>query len=90
MPQSGIEPTSPAYKTGPHPLKVSGAINTNMSKPNPGFEELALLGQAPYVNNQSYSHIKEFTLMYPKKEIEPFIKDEFVWNGKIFGGSKKI
>ncbi len=25
VPQSGIEPTSPAYKTGPHPLKVSGA-----------------------------------------------------------------
>ena len=25
MPQSGIEPTSPAYKTGPHPLKVSRA-----------------------------------------------------------------
>ena len=25
VPQSGIEPTSPAYKTGPHPLKVSRA-----------------------------------------------------------------
>ena len=25
MPQSGIEPTSPPYKRGPHPLKVSGA-----------------------------------------------------------------
>lgn len=29
MPQSGIEPTSPAYKTGPHPLKVSRAKFTN-------------------------------------------------------------
>ena len=26
VPQSGIEPTSPAYWTGPHPLKVSRAL----------------------------------------------------------------
>lgn len=25
VPQSGIEPASPVYKTGPHPLKASGA-----------------------------------------------------------------
>ena len=25
VPRSGIEPASPAYKTGPHPLKVSRA-----------------------------------------------------------------
>ena len=59
-----------------------------MSKPNPGFEDLMLLGNSPYVNNKSHSYIKEFTLTFPKKKIEPFIKDEFKWNGKLFGGSK--
>jgi len=37
VPQSGIEPTSPAYKTGPHPLKVSGA---NILAPRRGFDPL--------------------------------------------------
>jgi hypothetical protein len=78
------------YQDAATTTELTRHINTSMSKPNPGFEELSLLGRAPYVNNKSYSYVKEFTLVYPKKKFEPFIKDELVWNGKIFGGSKKI
>ena len=38
VPQSGIEPTSPAYKTGPHPIKVSGAYMV----PGTGLEPVSL------------------------------------------------
>ena len=56
--------------------------------------------QEDYYNRISHSCVREFTATYPKQtakafsdeyvieEIPPFIKDEFVWDGKIYGGSK--
>lgn len=50
-------------------------VNTCMSKPNPGFEELQKLGYGTYRNSVSYSCIKEFTLSFPKKTAAEFIPD---------------
>jgi hypothetical protein len=61
-----------------------------MSKPNPGFEQLQELRHGVFEDTKSFSCVKEFTLMFPKKEIKPFILDDLKWNGKLFGGRKKI
>ena len=55
--------------------------------------------QQEYYNRLSHSCVKEFTETFPKQTVKTFVnetvlekpvfvKDELVWDGKIFGGSK--
>jgi hypothetical protein len=61
-----------------------------MNKPI-DIQALKLLYQfaeSKYDERKSYSCIDTFTLSFPTKSVEPFIKDELKWDGKIFGGNK--
>ena len=70
---------------------------TDNSKPNPGLEQLIESCKGSYSNTQSHSCIREFKPTFPKIEFkkfeyftpvaEPeFIKDEYIWNGKLWQG----
>ena len=57
--------------------------------------------QQEYYNRLSHSCVKDFKETFPKQTVRTFVnntvlekptfvKDEFVWDGKIYGGSREI
>ena len=78
------------------------SINIFMTERKSAINDLWLNAQQQsYYNTLSHSYVKVFSPSFPESKVNAFVnddhchsaefvEDELVWDGKLFGGSKKI